>query len=178
MQAHGTPPRPLPGPAATPEPALRFAPGDVRPYDARFLDEMRVRSLRQAEAIRARSEWIEARVRDLWARMDRLRDETRARASSPGAVASLVAPLAADGAGAPGAAAPLMAPPGRDDVRSAGAVPWFVPVVPPPGRTAAILDDLAHRVDALLGMVRGAGPEVGRDPAPRPEPLVEAGAAG
>ncbi|WP_420128860.1 hypothetical protein [Longimicrobium sp.] len=131
------------------------------------LDDMLERAERRGRAIHARGEWIAARRRELRERRDRLRDEI--------------------GPGAGGVD-------GHDPGAPPAAVAPLVPASPPPGPSAAILKDLADRVDALLGIVRGperraqradglieivSSPEFGEvwDDAPRPAPAMEAAAA-
>lgn len=166
MQAFETPRRLIPRPAVTAEAA--DGPATVRdglPVDGWFLDEMRAWAECQAEAIRARNDWVEARRRELWASMDRLRNEFGPRAST----AEVLGP-----AGSPGAVAPFIGRPVADHGGfSEAAAPVVVPASPPVSRAAAVLDDLAGRVNALLARLRSPEPD-----APPPEPAAGTGAAG
>lgn len=163
MQAHGTSPRPVPDPAATAEAGYDPAPAQrARPAYASFLDEIRARAERQAEAIRAQSEWVEARRRELWARMDRLREEIgphalRAEEQGHGAF--------------PGASAPFVpTSPAAGHDGSADALAPLVPGSPLPDQFAAMAQRLRERVHALIGIVAHPDPDATREDDPRPEP--------
>ena len=84
MCAHRLPPTPLPVPLPeNPAEALAAPLPRMHPADAWMLDVRRTQADRLRETIRARSEWIDARRRELWKRMDRLQAWTRAAAPAP-----------------------------------------------------------------------------------------------
>ncbi len=134
MQAYRmhAPPRGLPVPAEAEDgPASR---GTLTPADGWSLEQLRARSERLAQSIRARNEWIEARRAELWARMDRMRGRPSTRVEA-----------AREGGGLAALAA------------SAG--PVFARPAPPSAADA--LQELGAQVDSLIGTLSGHDPAGG-----------------